>query len=186
MNPLALSKAHNTKEENIWGEKKKPESAPDAIQLNWTVPSVYKKILTHNYPNKSIHLEAQRALNQSTYLFRSLKLFLLLSKFYTPRNASNTHQQDCYQKLRLFLQSTHSFIQLSWVWCIAAAIWVTTVYHILEESRKVEQKGLAQSMSSELDFPAAFVWLNTKHSMTKKILLNIQDHLIPPFVYWVD
>lgn len=69
MNPLALSKAHNTKEENILG-KKKTESAPDAIQLNWTVPSAYKKILTHNYPNKSIHLEAQRALNQSTYLFR--------------------------------------------------------------------------------------------------------------------
>lgn len=70
MNPLALTKARNTKEENIFWGGKKTESAPDATQLNWTVPSAYKKILTHNYPNKSTHLETQRALNQSTYLFR--------------------------------------------------------------------------------------------------------------------
>lgn len=116
----------------------------------------------------------------------SLKLFLLLSKFYTPSYTSNIHQQDYYQKFRLFQQSTISSIHLCWVLCIAAAIWVATVYHIRDESRKVEQKWLVQSMSSQLYFPAAFIWLTTKHSMIKKILLNIQDHLIPPFIHWVD
>lgn len=58
-------------EENILKKENKIELIPDATQLNWAVPSVCKKILTHNYLNKSIHLEAWRAFNQSMHLLRA-------------------------------------------------------------------------------------------------------------------
>ena len=46
------------KKEKYFGKqnrKPKTESAPDATQLKWIVPGVYKKILSCDYPNNFIH-----------------------------------------------------------------------------------------------------------------------------------